>query len=186
MSYYKILDLPENSTKEEVKKAYRRLSKIYHPDINGGDEKKTAQFVKIKEAYESILKGITGINIEKNKTKSYRESNVKESFEVIKGHYDKDGNYCFTIKASYIQKIYYADNIYTSNIYFDLCSWSLDEPNYNGARITIDKKDLKKQNYIVNLRIVGWVSGNITYKKYRIKRPKGIINKIIDYVSSIF
>ena len=53
--YYEVLELPYGSDFQEVKKAYRRLLKKYHPDLFQGDEKKqkTAQKVteEINEAY---------------------------------------------------------------------------------------------------------------------------------------
>ncbi|CAF0748365.1 unnamed protein product [Brachionus calyciflorus] len=51
--YYEVLDLKKNATKREIKQAYYRLSKKYHPDINkeqGSDEK----FKTIHEAYEVL------------------------------------------------------------------------------------------------------------------------------------
>jgi molecular chaperone DnaJ len=49
--YYKILEVDKKSTKDDIKKAYRRLSKKYHPDVNpDGDEK----FKEIAEAYEVL------------------------------------------------------------------------------------------------------------------------------------
>ena len=186
MSNYRTLNLPDSASKEDVKKAYRKLSKIYHPDVNGGDEKKTAHFVKIKEAYELILKGDSGIKV--NKTNGYtRNSNLTESFEAINGFFNKNGDFVFIIKTSYIQKIYLANNLYPSNIYFDHCGWDLDRPKYDEVEMTIRKKFLKKENYIIKLRLVGWTTGNITYKTFKIKKPKRtIIDKVIDYVSSIF
>jgi len=38
-NYYEILGIEENSPKEEIKKAYRRLALLHHPD-KGGDENK--------------------------------------------------------------------------------------------------------------------------------------------------
>ena len=38
MDYYKILEIPETASKSEIKKAYRKLSKIYHPDVYDGDK----------------------------------------------------------------------------------------------------------------------------------------------------
>jgi len=48
--YYQILGIPRNASKEEIKKAYRKLAHKYHPD-KGGDE---AQFKKINEAYQTL------------------------------------------------------------------------------------------------------------------------------------
>ena len=46
--YYKILEVTKSSTKEEIKKAFRKLAHKHHPDKNGGDD---AKFKEINEAY---------------------------------------------------------------------------------------------------------------------------------------
>lgn len=51
MSYYETLGVDSSATKEDIKKAYRKLSKQHHPDMNGGDESK---FKEIAEAYEHL------------------------------------------------------------------------------------------------------------------------------------
>lgn len=48
--YYKILELDKNATKEDIKKSYKRLAKIHHPD-KGGDKE---IFQKIQVAYETL------------------------------------------------------------------------------------------------------------------------------------
>ena len=51
---YKILGVKENATDHEIKNAYRRLAKVYHPDRCGGDKAKEAKFKEISSAY-SVL-----------------------------------------------------------------------------------------------------------------------------------
>ena len=52
--YYKILDLPINSTIDEIKKAYRKKARLYHPDINPAPDAKD-HFIIITEAYEFLI-----------------------------------------------------------------------------------------------------------------------------------
>lgn len=49
--YYKILEVNENSTDEDIKKSFRNLSKKYHPDVNPNG---TEKFKEINEAYEIL------------------------------------------------------------------------------------------------------------------------------------
>ena len=49
--YYKILEIEENATDDDIKKSYRALSKKYHPDVNPEGEEK---FKEIAEAYEVL------------------------------------------------------------------------------------------------------------------------------------
>lgn len=50
--YYKILDVPENASQAEIKKAFRKLAFQHHPDTNPGNEQKaTERFKEINEAY---------------------------------------------------------------------------------------------------------------------------------------
>lgn len=53
-SFYEALDIPETATADEIKKAYRKLSMIYHPDKNGNSQESTEKFQKISEAYEVL------------------------------------------------------------------------------------------------------------------------------------
>ncbi len=52
--YYEVLGVSKNATDAELKKAYRRLAKQYHPDMNPGDENAAEKFKEASEAY-SVL-----------------------------------------------------------------------------------------------------------------------------------
>ncbi|KAI9685914.1 MAG: DnaJ- protein scj1 [Bathelium mastoideum] len=52
--YYKILGVDRDADDRELKRAYRRLSKKYHPDKNPGDDTAKQTFVSIAEAYETL------------------------------------------------------------------------------------------------------------------------------------
>src|SRR6188472_2243089 len=49
--YYEILGIPRSATEADVKKAYRKLARQYHPDRNPGDKAAAAKFKEIQEAY---------------------------------------------------------------------------------------------------------------------------------------
>ena len=52
--YYEVMGVPRNASEEEIKKAYRKLAKQYHPDLHPGDKTAEAKFKEINEAYEVL------------------------------------------------------------------------------------------------------------------------------------
>ncbi|MHA2392797.1 MAG: DnaJ domain-containing protein [Promethearchaeota archaeon] len=53
-NYYDILEVNKEATEEEIKLAYRRLAKKYHPDLNQDDPKAKDKFIELKEAYDTL------------------------------------------------------------------------------------------------------------------------------------
>lgn len=53
---YKVLGLTPDATDDEVKAAYKKLAKKYHPDLNGGSAEAEARMKEINSAYATIMK----------------------------------------------------------------------------------------------------------------------------------
>jgi DnaJ family protein B protein 4 len=53
-SFYSILEVPETASADDIKKSYRRLSMLHHPDKNGNSQESKEKIQKINEAYEVL------------------------------------------------------------------------------------------------------------------------------------
>jgi curved DNA-binding protein len=54
IDYYKVLGVNKNATEEEIRKAYRKLARKHHPDLNPNDKEAHAKFQQINEANEVL------------------------------------------------------------------------------------------------------------------------------------
>src|SRR5206468_10798739 len=52
--YYETLGVPRTADAEEVRKAYRKLARKYHPDLNPGDKSSEDRFKNVQEAYDIL------------------------------------------------------------------------------------------------------------------------------------
>ena len=52
--FYKILSVPQNATEKELKQAYRRLARQYHPDVNPDKKNAEEKFKEVSEAYQVL------------------------------------------------------------------------------------------------------------------------------------
>lgn len=53
---YEVLGIPQGASDDEIKAAYRKLAKKYHPDLNGGSAEAEAKMKEVNEAYNILIK----------------------------------------------------------------------------------------------------------------------------------
>lgn len=54
IDYYKVLGIDETSSTEDIRRAYLKLAKKYHPDKNGNNEVSLIKFTLVNEAYNIL------------------------------------------------------------------------------------------------------------------------------------
>src|SRR5579871_534713 len=52
--YYELLGVPRKAAQKEIRQAYRRLARKYHPDLNPGDKASEEKFKQVQEAYDVL------------------------------------------------------------------------------------------------------------------------------------
>src|SRR5436309_2063522 len=53
-SLYEVLGVAKNASADDIKKAYRKLARQYHPDRNPGDDEAEAKFKEVQAAYDAL------------------------------------------------------------------------------------------------------------------------------------
>jgi len=203
MSLYEILKLKPNATLPEIKKSYRELARVWHPD-KCKDFDSTERFQKIKYAYEILSN-------EKTRTKYHTMNNLdKTNFENLLNKVfnknlkinelkafgvelsPKDFKYLDNNFSSLINKLnlvellkLFNEGILTKkdNISSDLCSdsdvniWNSDQAQYY-YNLPVEFQKINKNNITLNLNIQ---LEDIMYKKQRkIKICRKLNNKNIN------
>ncbi|MDE7185073.1 MAG: DnaJ domain-containing protein [Lachnospiraceae bacterium] len=81
MDYYTILGVPKQADDNQIKQAYRKLAKKYHPDLNPDNPAAEEKFKDIVEAYETLS--------DPAKRKKY-DATLMQSSDTIRGAYTQD------------------------------------------------------------------------------------------------
>ena len=93
--YYQILGVSQTASEKEIKKSFRQLAKMYHPDKNIGDDYADERFKQINEAYQTLSDRIKKaqydavLNYKRttvHHTNTYRTTTSKSSHTRKKAH----------------------------------------------------------------------------------------------------
>ncbi|TAE00343.1 MAG: J domain-containing protein [Bacteroidetes bacterium] len=141
--YYQILGLPKNASELEIKNAYRKLSKKFHPDVNDGDFYFENMFKQILEAYETLSnfeqRKIYDLEFLYESTKIISQKNILPTIEVFEA--SKTDIYSGeSFKITW--KVFNADKIYIDKI---------GQVDFSGTK-TIRLNNLKEE--YINLQII--------------------------------
>ena len=85
--YYVILGIPRTSSDKEIKQAYRKLARQYHPDVNPGDKEAEGKFKRINEAHEVLS------DPEKRRKYDKYGDNWKHADEIEKAQANRGSNF---------------------------------------------------------------------------------------------
>ncbi len=88
IDYYKILGINKTATEKEIKKAYRKLARKYHPDVNPGNKTAEKKFKEINEANEVL----SNPEYRKKYDKYGKDWKHADEFEKAKSQQSKWGN----------------------------------------------------------------------------------------------
>ena len=99
-SPYEVLGVSPEATKDEITKAYRKLAKKYHPDLNPGDQTAARRMSEINAAYEEI------------KTGTADHAGYDGEYDAHFGQYSRDDIVKLSMVKKYILGQQYADALF--------------------------------------------------------------------------
>ena len=178
-NYYEILGVDKNASQEDIKKAYRKLAKKYHPDANPGNKEYEEKFKAINEAYE-----VLGDEEKRRKYDSFGEGfNFHDGYDFDPSKYGFGNNVRYEYRTS-------ADNDFSDffNLFFGNGAFDIGElfgRSARGARYTARQRPIEGEDSEAQIEITpeeGFfgvekqlsISRNGKEKKISFKIPAGI------------
>ncbi len=107
---YKVLGVSPNASEDEITKAYRKLAKKYHPDLNPNDETAAQKMMEINDAYDRIKKGEAG-GYNTGGYSSYGQSSYSGGYHRQSGLSPLDSADAYLRQGMYEQALYILQNV---------------------------------------------------------------------------
>lgn len=152
MDPHKVLGVSKNVTDEELKKQYRNLSKKYHPD-KGGDEEK---FKEISEAYEKLTNPNTG-------------DDEDPMQHIFRNHPFFQGGHPFMHPGMFVTKQYIGIEI------SDLINGTILQLNINNSKKNIKIEPGTRPNHLIKLKNLHIILKACSHKIFSIDEHNNII-----------
>ncbi|KAL6256379.1 hypothetical protein P5V15_012493 [Pogonomyrmex californicus] len=124
--YYEILDISRSAGQDEIRKAFKKLAIIYHPDKNTDDPDAHDKFVRLTKAYETLkdndLRKTYDLFGEDGFKKSNKQTYYSSSYYQHSFIYQYDENVVYLTKNDYFESIINSDSSWFVNFYSPMCS----------------------------------------------------------------
>ena len=172
---YNILNINRNASNEDIRKAYYKLARIYHPDKNPGDKQSEQKFKEINGAYENIINGKS----RDERTFFYSFTNISFPPELVKFAekilqsdggktiYDKVCKISSIIQTGIPSEIHNYKNFYDN--FNDKLNQNKDQHNTNNKNNKNKNIQSKTDDIDINVNIKIEDIYNNIYKKINIK-----------------
>lgn len=158
MDPYKVLGIAPNATDDEIKVAYRKMAKKYHPDLNGGSKAAEEKMKEVNEAYNILIKHKnTGSNSSYAGSNDYSSySNQSYSNGYQQQSYGQQRNYetwgspfefDFDSFFSGSGKSYETTNYYENDPMLQAASRAVLSKQYQQARYLLDDIQYRKASW---------------------------------------
>ena len=167
MNSYEILGISRTASKDDIKKAYRRLSLLYHPDVPGGNN---AKFMEVKTAYEELTA------IDPTKVHQQYEHRAKPFAIVVYNRINSSGDaefHCIFKNISTVECLGKNSTI----------SWKI--MGMHVGDLKVPRHYLIDNDYCVALHCTGLDGSEVT-KVYRFEDPRHPIKRFINKIKQFF
>jgi len=168
-SSYELLGIPQTATKEQIKKAYRKLSLVYHPDRPTGNQD---MFVRIKSAYEDLMT----IKPEQVYRQHDQYEHRTKPYTAIVSEY-------ITFKGDYHINVTFRNILYVVSLDGLKSRYSWNTYGLTDGTLIIKKKDLIACGYKFSLKFVPIIGSSVT-KEFILTDPRGKFEKFMDKLKS--